>query len=81
MLSINCFPESSKYPKITLRLRAPIELENLLPYDLRYTIFDKNLDQNWSSYLRQGGLMPVHSVELPHLVMLSINVQDNCMPP
>ena len=25
--------------------------------------------------------MPVHSVELLHLVMLSINVQDNCTTP
>jgi vacuolar protein sorting-associated protein 13A/C len=72
-------PYYSKYPKITLRLRAPIELENLLPYNLQYRIFDKQLDQNWSSYLRQGGLMPVHSVELRHLVMLNVHVQDTCM--
>ncbi|KAF8509808.1 vacuolar protein sorting-associated protein 13 [Gautieria morchelliformis] len=74
-------PVTRKYPKINLLLRAPIELENLLPYNIQYRIFDKNLGQNWSSYLRQGGLMPVHSVELLHLVMLSINVQDNCFKP
>lgn len=66
---------------MTLHLRAPIELENLLPYNLQYRIFDKQLDQNWSSYLRQGGLMPVHSIELRHLVMLNVNVQDTCMAP
>jgi vacuolar protein sorting-associated protein 13A/C len=63
---------------MTLRLRAPIEFENLLPYNLQYRIFDKQLDQNWSSYLRQGGLMPVHSVELDHLILLNVNLPDTC---
>lgn len=65
-----------KYPKIDLQLRAPIELENLLPYNLQYRIYDKDTDQNWRSYLRKGGIMPVHSVELGHLVLLNIEVQD-----
>ncbi|KZS92954.1 vacuolar protein sorting-associated protein 13 [Sistotremastrum niveocremeum HHB9708] len=66
-----------KYPRITLKLRAPIELENLLPYDLKYRVYDKNADQNWNSYLRRGGVMPVHSVDLRHLVLLNINLQDS----
>jgi vacuolar protein sorting-associated protein 13A/C len=59
-----------------MKLRAPIELENLLPYNLEYRIYDKNTDQNWRSYLRKGGVMPVHSVELGHLVLLNVAVQD-----
>jgi hypothetical protein len=67
---------SRKSPKIRLKLRAPIELENLLPYNLQYRIYDKDADQNWTSYLRKGGVMPVHSVELGHLVLLNVEVQD-----
>ena len=70
----------SKSPKVTLRLRAPIELENLLPYNLQYRIYDKDADQNWKSYLRKGGIMPVHSVELGHLVLLNVEVQDTGKP-
>lgn len=70
-----------KYPKINLKLRAPIELENLLPYNLEYRIYDKDTDQNWRSYLRQGGVMPVHSVELAHLVLLNVEVQDTVFKP
>lgn len=70
---------SRRYPKMSLHLRAPIEVENLLPYNIQYRIFDKELDQNWSSYLRQGGLMPVHCVELAHLVLLNITIQDTSM--
>jgi vacuolar protein sorting-associated protein 13A/C len=65
-----------KFPKINLKLRAPLELENLLPYNLQYRIYDKDADQNWRSYLRKGGIMPVHSVELGHLVLLNVDVQD-----
>ncbi|EIM83408.1 uncharacterized protein STEHIDRAFT_170692 [Stereum hirsutum FP-91666 SS1] len=70
-----------KYPKIDLKLRAPIELENLLPYNLQYRIYDKDTDQNWKSYLRTGGIMPVHSVELGHLVLLNVEIQDTVFKP
>ena len=68
-----------KFPKISLKLRAPIELENLLPYNIEYRIYDRNADQNWRSYLRKGGVMPVHSVELGHMVLLNVTVQDTGM--
>ncbi|EKM61051.1 uncharacterized protein PHACADRAFT_156217 [Phanerochaete carnosa HHB-10118-sp] len=70
-----------KYPKISLKLRAPVELENLLPYNIEYRIYDKNTDQNWRSYLRKGGVMPVHSVELGHMVLLNVTVQDAVFKP
>ncbi|KAG6381178.1 vacuolar protein sorting-associated protein 13 [Boletus reticuloceps] len=74
-------PAARKSPKIKVKLRAPIELENLLPYNLQYRIYDKNADQNWKSYLRKGGVMPVHSVELDHLVLLNVEVQDTVFKP
>jgi vacuolar protein sorting-associated protein 13A/C len=65
-----------RYPKMDLILMAPIQLENLLPYNLQYRIYDKETDQNWRSYLRAGGIMPIHSVELSHLVLLNIEIND-----
>lgn len=65
-----------RYPKMDLMLMAPIQLENLLPYNLEYRIYDKDTDQNWRSYLRAGGIMPIHSVELSHLVLLNIEIND-----
>jgi len=70
-----------KYPKIALRLRAPLELENLLPHNLEYRIYDKNTDQNWRSYLRKGGIMPIHSVELAHFILLNVTLQDSVFKP
>ena len=59
-----------------IRLSAPIELENLLPYDFKYRIYDKNTKKDWTNFLRKGGLSPVHVVELSHLLLLSIDMQD-----
>lgn len=73
--------QSRRLPKITLKLRAPLELENLLPYNLEYRIYDKNTDQNWRSYLRKGGVMPIHSVELGHFILLNITLQDTVLKP
>ncbi|KDE03795.1 hypothetical protein MVLG_05736 [Microbotryum lychnidis-dioicae p1A1 Lamole] len=64
------------YPKLTLRLRAPVEVQNLLPHDIQYRVFDKNIEHNWTSYLREGGISPIHIAELSHLLLLSIDVQD-----
>ncbi|WFD07777.1 Vacuolar protein sorting-associated protein 13 [Malassezia vespertilionis] len=69
------------YPRVVLSLRAPVEIENLLPHDVQYRLFDKNLNHNWSSFLRLGGLSPVHVVQLDHLLLLSIDVDDTPFSP
>ncbi|CAD6910326.1 unnamed protein product [Tilletia controversa] len=74
-------PMSRVYPKLTLRLRAPVEIENLLPYDIQYRIFDKNLNHNWSSFLRKGGVSPIHVVQLSHLLLLSVDIQSSVFSP
>jgi vacuolar protein sorting-associated protein 13A/C len=64
-----------------LKLSAPVTLENLLPYDFKYRIYDKNTKKDWSNFLRKGGVSPVHVVELSHLLLLSIDMQDTLFKP
>jgi len=59
-----------------LKLSAPVTLENLLPYDFKYGIYDKNTKKDWTNFLRKGGVSPVHLVELSHLLLLSVDMQD-----
>lgn len=73
----DCCIKPRDYPELKLNLRAPIELENLLPFDIQYKVFDKNTNHNWNSYLRKGGNAPVHSVDLNHLVLLSVTIQES----
>ncbi|KAL7624686.1 Vacuolar protein sorting-associated protein 13 [Parahypoxylon ruwenzoriense] len=67
---------TGKYPYMRLKLSPPIVLENLLPYDFKYRIYDKNTKRDWTNFLRKGGVSPVHVVELSHLLLLSIDMQD-----
>ena len=69
-------PMTSVYPYMRIRLHAPIEIQNLLPYDFKYRIYDKNTKKDWTNFLRKGGISPVHVVELSHLLLLSVDMQD-----
>lgn len=60
-----------------LRIRAPVEIENLLPYNIRYRVYDKHLGTNTTNFLIKGGISPIHTVNLSHLLMLSVLVQDS----
>ncbi|KNB01705.1 hypothetical protein FOXG_04892 [Fusarium oxysporum f. sp. lycopersici 4287] len=62
--------------KQVVKLSAPVTLENLLPYDFKYRIYDKNTKKDWTNFLRKGGVSPVHVVELSHLLLLSVDMQD-----
>lgn len=59
-----------------IKLHAPVEVQNLLPFDFKYRIFDHNTKKDWTNFLRKGGVSPVHVVELTHLLMLSVDMQD-----
>ena len=61
---------------MTLVLRAPVELENLLPHDFKFRIHDKNTGLSSSNFLVKGGASPIHTVELSHLLLLSVAPED-----
>ncbi|KAE8355847.1 hypothetical protein BDV28DRAFT_20786 [Aspergillus coremiiformis] len=67
---------TSVYPYMRIRIFAPVEIQNLLPYDFKYRIYDKNTRKDWTNFLRKGGVSPVHVVELSHLLLLSIDLED-----
>ncbi|CAK9783702.1 putative late endosome to vacuole transport-related protein [Cutaneotrichosporon oleaginosum] len=69
-------PSARIYPRISLVLRAPVELENLLPYDLKFRIHDKATSMSSSNFLVKGGTSPIHTVELSHLLLLSVAPED-----
>nr|ODO02780.1 vacuolar protein sorting-associated protein vps13 [Cryptococcus depauperatus CBS 7855] len=69
-------PAAKAYPRMNVVLRAPVELENLLPYNLKFRIHDKNTGLSSSSFLVQGGSSPIHTVELSHLLLLNVTPED-----
>ena len=71
----------SVYPYQRIRLSAPVEVHNLLPFDFKYRIYDKNTKKDWTNFLRKGGISPVHVVELSHLLLMSVDMQDTPFKP
>ena len=69
-------PLTGVYPYMRIRLSAPVEIQNLLPFDFKYRIYDKNTKKDWTNFLRKGGVSPVHVVELSHLLLMSVDMQD-----
>ncbi|KAK8865949.1 hypothetical protein IAR55_001098 [Kwoniella newhampshirensis] len=69
-------PAAKIYPRMSLTLRAPVELENLLPCDIKFRIHDKNTGLSSSNFLVKGGSSPIHTVELSHLLLLSVAPED-----
>ncbi|KAK3676016.1 Vacuolar protein sorting-associated protein 13 [Recurvomyces mirabilis] len=69
-------PLTAVYPYMRIKLSAPVEVQNLLPYDFKYRIYDKNTKKDWTNFLRKGGVSPVHVVELSHLLLMSVDMQD-----
>jgi vacuolar protein sorting-associated protein 13A/C len=66
-----------QYPAMAINLSAPIEIENMLPFDFNFRIVDKTTGQDFNSYLRKGGVIPIHVIENEHLVLLSIEIPDS----
>ncbi|KAG0173105.1 hypothetical protein DFQ30_008890 [Apophysomyces sp. BC1015] len=68
--------EFGHYPAMTVRLSAPVEIENLLPHDFNFRIIDRTTTQDFNSFLRKGGTTPIHVIKNGHLLLLSISLLD-----
>jgi vacuolar protein sorting-associated protein 13A/C len=53
-------PILNVYPYMRIRISSPVEIQNLLPYDFKYRIYDRNTRKDWTNFLRKGGVSPVH---------------------
>ncbi|KAK9466576.1 hypothetical protein V1512DRAFT_276148 [Lipomyces arxii] len=70
-------PLARVYPHMRIRITAPIEIENLLPYDFTYSMFDKVTGQRRSYFLRKGLSSPIHVAQLSHMLLLRVEMNDS----
>ncbi|TPX42076.1 hypothetical protein SeMB42_g05292 [Synchytrium endobioticum] len=64
----------SGYPNLTIKLLPPFQLENLLPHDIRYIVFDKTAKLEYRQTLKKGTIDPVHTLDPTHLLALNIDI-------
>ncbi|KAJ3015263.1 hypothetical protein HKX48_004689 [Thoreauomyces humboldtii] len=72
------------YPGIIFELLPPFQLENLLPYNIRYKLYDRT-DRSTRAQptetLREGSLHPVHTIDPTHLIAMGIEIVDSAYLP
>ncbi|ONH69567.1 Vacuolar protein sorting-associated protein 13 [Cyberlindnera fabianii] len=69
-------PLTKVYPHMKVVLSAPLEIENLLPYDMTYRLYDRSSKRDWRNFLKKGSTSPVHVVKLEHFLLLSVQPVD-----
>ncbi|EGW35577.1 uncharacterized protein SPAPADRAFT_131526 [Spathaspora passalidarum NRRL Y-27907] len=70
-------PLAKIYPHLRLVISSPLEIENLLPFDLDYRLYDKNARRDWVGSIKKGVKSYVHVVSLDSLLLLSVT-PENC---
>lgn len=69
-------PLSKIYPHMSLVISAPLEVENLLPFDINFRLYDKSSRKDWSGNIKKGVKSYVHLVSLSSLLLLSVEPVD-----
>lgn len=64
------------YPHMNLVISAPVEIENLLPFDFDYRLYDKSARKDWSGTIQKGVKNYVHVVSLQSLLLFSVEPKD-----
>ncbi|SJM88351.1 probable Vacuolar protein sorting-associated protein 13 [Zygosaccharomyces bailii] len=65
-------PLAQIFPHMKLVLSSPIIIENLLPCDLKFSLFDKKEEEKNMSILKKGERIPIHDVSLDNFLLLRV---------
>lgn len=65
-------PLAAIYPHLDVVVKAPIELENLLPYDIDFRLYDKSIKRDWGGSIARGRVGYIHVATLQSLLLLSV---------
>lgn len=65
-------PLAAIYPHMEIVISAPIEIENLLPYDIDFRLYDKTAKKDWSGSISKGQNTYVQVATLRSLLLLSV---------
>lgn len=68
-------PLARIYPHMTVVISAPLEIENLLPFDINFRLYDKTAKKDWSGKVSKGVSTFVHVITLRSLLLLSVQPQ------
>lgn len=61
------------YPHMTIYISPPLVIENLLPFDVDWKLFQKG-PKKWNDALRRGDNCPIHVVDMNYSAVMKIDV-------
>lgn len=61
------------YPHMSIYISPPFVIENLLPFDLEWKLFQKG-PRKWNDVLKKGEQCPIHVVDMNYSAVLKIKV-------
>lgn len=65
------------YPHIQINVMPPLEIENLLPFDITWRLHQKGSKSDWSNILKKGENCAVHVVDMNLHLLLKIKPVDS----
>lgn len=65
-------PLAKIYPHLTVVISAPLEIENLLPTDFKFRLYDKSTKKDWSGFVEKGKTSYIQVITLESLLLLSV---------
>ncbi|KAJ3546868.1 hypothetical protein NM688_g5467 [Phlebia brevispora] len=69
------------HPQTTLKVCAPMEVENLLPFDIVFCIWDQFANTSWRNFARKRQIASSHTVDPDHTLLLNIDIQNSAFLP
>lgn len=65
------------YPEMSVILRAPMEIENMLLCDMRCAISGENPQKQVPNEISPGSILPVHHLHLGQLIRFTADISDS----
>lgn len=65
-------PLARVYPHMKIVISAPLEIENLLPFDFNYRLYNQKTKKEWTGSVSKGVKSYVHVVGLDSVLLLSV---------
>lgn len=69
-------PLARIYPHMKIVVSAPIQLVNLLPFDIDYRLYDKDTRKDWNGSVAKGVENYIHVASLKSLLLLSVEPKE-----
>lgn len=65
-------PLAKIYPRMKIIVSSPLVIENCLPCDLNFTLYDQKQERKKLTFLGKGSKIPIHDVSLDNFLLLAL---------